>query len=375
MKKHFKPNTAKYFYIGILLLATLFMVTLISTAYLEQTPTVKSLTQNQDLQEKNEHMIKDIKELYKKIENSEEELSEIKDYELAFNEKDIEAEANETEIIENLDINKTEEKIVEKNVTTIIKPKEEKVDKKVEKIEKAEKIEEKREPIKIKEPRVTIDGKPKLAIIIDDISYDRQVEMFQSLNMPINLSVLPSTRISPNREKLVNNRHFMLHLPLEARTFKAQEEGVLKIGDSLETIENRIKTLRKEFPTVKYINNHTGSKFSENRDGMRKLLKTLKKYNFHFVDSLTTPKSVASEISTELNIKIFKRDVFLDNENDVSYITNQLKLAVKKAKEKGFAIAIGHPNKNTFIAINSSKAMLKDVELIYIETLYEKSSF
>ncbi|HED6149274.1 TPA: divergent polysaccharide deacetylase family protein, partial [Campylobacter coli] len=51
---------------------------------------------------------------------------------------------------------------------------------------------------------------------------------------------------------------------------------------------------------------------------------------------------------------------------------NQLIEAVRLAKQKGFAIAIGHPRKNTFKALEQSKDLLKSVELVYLSEIYAK---
>ena len=67
-----------------------------------------------------------------------------------------------------------------------------------------------------------------------------------------------------------------------------------------------------------------------------------------------------------------KRDVFLDNEDDVDYVKNQLLNAVNLAQKRGYAIAIGHPKKNTFKALEQSKDLLKGVELVYVSEIYGK---
>ncbi|HHW4153187.1 TPA: divergent polysaccharide deacetylase family protein, partial [Campylobacter coli] len=82
--------------------------------------------------------------------------------------------------------------------------------------------------------------------------------------------------------------------------------------------------------------------------------------------------SKAPKVAKALGQIYIQRDVFLDNRDDVAYIKNQLIEAVRLAKQKGFAIAIGHPRKNTFKALEQSKDLLKSVELVYLSEIYAK---
>jgi len=47
----------------------------------------------------------------------------------------------------------------------------------------------------------------------------------------------------------------------------------------------------------------------------------------------------------------------------------QLSLAVSKAKKNGYAIAIGHPHKNTLEVLRDSQDLLHGVEMVYLNEL------
>ncbi|EOH2905329.1 divergent polysaccharide deacetylase family protein, partial [Campylobacter jejuni] len=134
----------------------------------------------------------------------------------------------------------------------------------------------------------------------------------------------------------------------------------------------KIKQIKKDFKDLRYINNHTGSLFTSNEEAMKKLYEALKNQNIFFVDSKTIGNSKANKIAKELSIPYIQRDVFLDNEDDVNYVKKQLENAVKLAQKKGFVIAIGHPRKNTFKALEQSKDLLKSVDLVYLSEIYGK---
>ncbi len=217
---------------------------------------------------------------------------------------------------------------------------------------------------------------PKLAIVLDDIAFKKDIENIKSLPIKVTPSFFPPNKRHPKTPLYAKNfKIYMIHLPLEAYKFARVETNTLDINDSLEKIENRVKEIRAFFPNAKFINNHTGSKFTSDKDAMEKLLSVLKKYRFHFLDSKTAPHSKADIVAKELNISILSRDVFLDNIGDINYIKNQLKEAVKIAKKRGYAVAIGHPRRATFAALRDSKEILKDVEIVYINELYKNGAF
>lgn len=213
-------------------------------------------------------------------------------------------------------------------------------------------------------------ARPKLAIIIDDVSVQSHVNAIKGLHLPITMSFLPPSKSRPNSHTLAAKEEFyMVHLPMEAQSFKAEEPLTLKIDDSQLKISQRIVELKTLFPRVGYINNHTGSKFTANEPAMDKLISTLKSQNITFVDSRTTGNSKASKVSKKYGLNYIGRDVFLDHQMDKPYILSQIKKAIEIAKTHGSAIAIGHPHANTILAINESKKLFADVELVLVEGL------
>lgn len=213
-------------------------------------------------------------------------------------------------------------------------------------------------------------NKPKLAILIDDVTNQRQVTSILNIGYTVNMAFLPPTSGHKNSAKVTNNLDlYMIHLPLQASSSKYEEENTLYINDSIERIDERIKNLKSLYPKAVFINNHTGSKFTSNQVAMDKLFQVLKKYDYTFIDSRTTAKSVAVKSSKKYGVKMFSRNIFLDNKKDKEYIQKQLKKAIKAAKKNGMAIAIGHPYSITFKTLKESKHLLKDLELVYVHQL------
>lgn len=220
------------------------------------------------------------------------------------------------------------------------------------------------------EKKVVYSGKPKLAIIIDDVAYAHQTRLIKKIPFKVSPSFFPPTKRHPDTIELSKDFGFkMIHLPTQALSYGRPEPETLKVGDSTEHIRKRIKQIKKWFPSIEYYNNHTGSKFTSDYTSMDKLIKIMKNEKLHFVDSRTTASTKAPEISKKYGLKLYSRDIFIDNSSEENLIKKQLMKAVKIAKKRGYAVAIGHPHENTLKVLIGAKDMLKDVELVYLKDL------
>ena len=264
---------------------------------------------------------------------------------------------------------------------------EEQLKPKIEPIKKIEEPKEKKKPVVKKEPKKDAPkkiiktkrdtyhynkkDKPKLVLIIDDVSSTKQKQAILNIGYPVTMAFLPPQKGHSNSAQIAQDQAVhMIHFPMQASPrFKSMEKITLNINDSYEKIEGIVKNLRKWYPKAKYTNNHTGSVFTENDAAMNRLFKALKKYNFVFVDSRTTAKSVAKKYAIKYGMPYIVRNTFLDNEKDYKYIQNQLKKVIKIAKKRGYAIAIGHPHSMTMKVLRESKHLLKDVQPVYINQL------
>ena len=372
-----KRNLARNF---IVLLALIFLLLLFAYFFLSKNnQTVKSSSNNNILQSKKLYTNDEIME--KVIENLN------PDSKNNILEKNLETEENKKEIFEQelkkdilkevlekqkeIEKSKIEEKVEIKQAKEPSKEIEDEIIEEKTKIEKPA-IKEKKELITKKDSyKYDLKTKPKLVIIIDDVVSKTQKDKILNIGYPITMAFLPPNGVQKESAIIAQNLPFhMIHFPMQAsKNFKNIEIDTLNISDSYETIEARVKQLRVLYPNATYTNNHTGSVFTENYEAMDKLFRALKKYNFIFVDSKTTPNSVAKELSIKYQMPYIVRDTFLDNDRSFTAIQNQLKDAIRVAKKQGFAIAIGHPYEVTFQVLKESKHLLNDVEPIFLNKL------
>ena len=197
-----------------------------------------------------------------------------------------------------------------------------------------------------------------VAIVIDDLGQDlKPAREIVSLPAKVTFAVMPGFPQSRKVAELAmqNNREVLLHLHMEYRSRNGKPApGMLRSDmtpmDFLNTFSDDVASV----PGAVGVNNHEGSSLTENKEAMKFLMAELKARNLLFLDSLTSPKSVAYATAKEFGVKAAKRDVFLDNESDnEEYIHGQLEELTRMAKEHGWAIGIGHPHPATISALRT----------------------
>ena len=220
-------------------------------------------------------------------------------------------------------------------------------------------------------PNSSVKGRAKLVLIIDDVATFEHASMVKSIGLKITPSIFPATKTHPDTPNIARTFEFyMIHLPMQAKHFDSPEIGTLTINESFESMLEKIKKIRKDFPRAKYTNNHTGSRFTSDYDAMDKAYRALIEQGFIFVDSKTIAQTAVARAAKKYNQPYISRDIFLDDDPSAAAVRRELVAAVNLAKKRGYAIAIGHPKKNTIAVIKASKNnILKDVEVVYLKDI------
>lgn len=214
------------------------------------------------------------------------------------------------------------------------------------------------------------EGRPKIAIIIDDIGNSGKNDAaVLAIDAPITVSVLP---LLPESKKIAekagaNGKEVMLHLPMEPHDYPQANPGKGALFTNMDDIAivTQIYEDIKSVPGIRGVNNHMGSKFTEDRERMRIVLKQLKDKGLFFIDSKTSPRSRSDKMAREMGIKAAARDIFLDNEQNEGYIAGQIEDLKKNARRRGSAIGIGHPHPETIAALEKAIPKIKkDFEIV-----------
>ena len=187
------------------------------------------------------------------------------------------------------------------------------------------------------------------------------MESALALPTEVALAILPETpfahqtALTAQKQKRIT----LLHAPME-------NQRELKLGPGglyANMTEHELKaTLRNDLdglPGIQGVNNHMGSLLTTKTDSMKWVMEVLKGRSLFFIDSLTSPKSVAEKTAQEHGLKTVSRDVFLDNIRTEQAIDKQFSRLLKLARRQGSVLAIGHPYPETMAYL---KKRLKDLE-------------
>ena len=205
------------------------------------------------------------------------------------------------------------------------------------------------------------DQRPVLSLVIDDLGYSLQKgQAAIELEGDHTYAIIPNTTYGKKLANFANemDKEVILHLPLQSsRVRVAREPNALNESMNEDQLEETLQTMLTAIPNIKGINNHMGSRLTEIDYFMRPIMDSIRSYNpeLYFLDSLTTPNSVARQVAQSSGLNSISRDVFLDNDyNNVESIRLQFQIWLRRAESYGSAIAIGHPHQATVDFLNDN---------------------
>ena len=219
-------------------------------------------------------------------------------------------------------------------------------------------------------------AKPMVAIVIDDMGINRKrTADISSLKYPITASFLTyGLKLDEQIDKSIAAGHeIMLHAPMEAVGKVDNAPDVLTTEMSADEIQANLRIMLQKVKNIRGVNNHMGSKLTQDYERMLAVMEVLKESELFFLDSKTSAQSMADKAAAEIGVPHAARNVFLDNNNDKDYILGQLRLTEKLARKNGYAIAIGHPKSQTFVALSEwlPQAEAAGVELTHLSKIVE----
>ena len=191
---------------------------------------------------------------------------------------------------------------------------------------------------------------PVLIIIIDDLGYELEAgKRAVALPGKVNLAILPHTPAARELAELgmAAGKEILLHAPMSNLRAAPLGAGGLTTAMSEQELRGSLAASIASTPGVRGINNHMGSLLTARREPMEWVMKELAAQGMYFIDSRTTGDSVAASVAGEYGIPHLSRHIFLDNELDGTAVHYQFKAALATARERGLAIAIGHPHRVT----------------------------
>lgn len=221
-------------------------------------------------------------------------------------------------------------------------------------------------------------SKDKISIVIDDVGMNL-VESNRAIDLPseVTLAFLPyAETVRELSAKATGEGHeIIIHTPMEAMSSKVSLGPMaLKVNMDSAAFDQEFSKIAASFDGYVGVNNHMGSRLTQDPVAMGHLMNQLKQRGLYFLDSRTISTSVAADIARTYGVPYAERDVFLDHEETIEFTANALRELEQVARRNGRAIAIGHPKKITMDALQKWIPTLekRGFELVSLSELIKK---
>lgn len=219
------------------------------------------------------------------------------------------------------------------------------------------------------QPRGARTASARLAIVLDDAGYSEGVvELVSRLPLQVAVAVLPNAPAAAQvaQELRAQGRELLLHMPMEPEGNGGPGPGehALEVGLDPAEVRQRLERALSVVGPVAGVNNHMGSRATSDPRLMAAFMEALKGRGLYFLDSRTTPASVAERAARNAGIRALRRDVFLDVVEDEGAVRSALAAAASLARTKGQAVAIGHVHPLTVRLLEAELPRLGDVRLV-----------
>ena len=153
-------------------------------------------------------------------------------------------------------------------------------------------------------------GRPAIAICMDDLGEDLAgTDRAMALPRPVALSFLPYAEATPFlAEEAERKGHDVLaHVPMEA--LSATDPGPMVLKAGAPDIVQRLTWNLDRVPGLSGINNHEGSRFSEDEPSLIPVVKVLAARHLFFFDSRTVGDSRVVAVAHRFGVMSAGRDI------------------------------------------------------------------
>ena len=138
---------------------------------------------------------------------------------------------------------------------------------------------------------------------------------------------------------------------MEPRSGGNPGPGALREGMSPEQLRQTTLAALEAVPGAVGVNNHMGSALSADAGSMTTILGVIGARGLFFLDSRTSAQSVGYRVATALGVPAAERQVFLVDDPRPEAVAAQFQRLLELARDRGGAIAIGHPHAATLAAL------------------------
>ncbi|MEE9561621.1 MAG: divergent polysaccharide deacetylase family protein [Thermoanaerobaculia bacterium] len=219
----------------------------------------------------------------------------------------------------------------------------------------------------------------RISLLIDDLGRSvGDVDTLQRLGVPISYAVLPFESRTPEVVEALREREaeILCHLPMAARNGANPGPGALSREMAADELTIGTQVALERTPGAVGVNNHMGSDLSSDPAAMRTILEVLAENGLFYVDSRTSADSVGYQMALEVGVPAAERQVFLDSVHETETVMEQFRRLLEVARERGTAIAIGHPSSVTLGVLEQEipRALAAGYEFVPVSYLLDRTT-
>jgi uncharacterized protein len=221
-----------------------------------------------------------------------------------------------------------------------------------------------------------------VAIIIDDMGNSLEaLQEIRALKRPVTISILPLSTYAVETAQIAheNGLEVMLHLPGESLNHQEGTDpagGIIRSGMDEKEIRTLVEDSLGRVPYVEGVNNHMGSKITQDESVMRPILEFLRAKKLYFLDSRTSRDSIAYDLAKKMGLRSAFRNVFLDSTVSLNFTRQKMTELCRLSQRTGKAIGIGHPFPETLRALKENMGLLEKyrVRPVFVSQVIEDPS-
>ena len=183
-------------------------------------------------------------------------------------------------------------------------------------------------------------------IVLDDGGHNlSHLKPFLDLKIPLTIAVLPNLAYSKQSANLTvqYGKNLILHQPMQAVNLSTDPgPNAIMPEMSAEQIRSLVSENIDSLGVKIGLNNHEGSLITADTFAMKAVMEVCKSRGMFFLDSRTNSQSVCKNVASEYGVKLYERNIFLDNTPNQSDMIAMFKSGIEYAKKNGSVVMIGH---------------------------------
>ena len=213
----------------------------------------------------------------------------------------------------------------------------------------------------------------RIAIIVADFGHQDEalVRGFCALKQTITLSVFPGREESAwiAEQAAAAGHGVMVYLSMEPLGYPRPDPGpnTVLTGHPPEKVRSLIRTARASLPQATGLNNHMGSRLTEDPAAIGRVLEEVDRYGLFFVDSFTSPRSMAWSVAEEKGMPTGRNSMFLDRKETQESVERSVDALAEAAGISGTVIGIGRALPSTLAALERVLPELEKRGFVFID--------